>query len=81
MGYPRLALLCPLAARIPRKFARSLGRDIHGAFAMEFLQKMGPFGGGGMPPAVAPEGDLVFGGKSSRPFTLLIDEIYICTTN
>jgi hypothetical protein len=44
---------------------------------------MGPFflGAGGMPPVVAPEGDLVFGGKPSRPFTLLIDEIYICTTN
>jgi hypothetical protein len=35
----------------------------------------------GMPPAVVPEGELVFGGKPSRPFTLLIDEIYICTTN
>jgi hypothetical protein len=30
---------------------------------------------------VAPEGDLVFRGKSSRPFALLTDEIYICTTN
>jgi hypothetical protein len=38
---------------------------------------MGPFFLGGD----APEGDLVFGGKPSRPFTLLIDEIYICTTN
>jgi hypothetical protein len=41
---------------------------------------MGPFFRGGMPPVVAPEGDLVFGGKPSHPFTLLIDEIYICTT-
>jgi hypothetical protein len=27
---------------------------------------------GGMPPAVAPEGDLVFRGKPSRPLALLI---------
>jgi hypothetical protein len=34
---------------------------------------MGPFFGG-IPPVVAPEGDLVFGGKPSLP-------LYICTTN
>jgi hypothetical protein len=27
---------------------------------------------GGVPPAIAPEGDLVFKGKSSHPLTLLI---------
>jgi hypothetical protein len=37
VGYPRLALLYPLAARVPHKFARSLGRNILSAFAMEFL--------------------------------------------
>jgi hypothetical protein len=35
-----------------------------------------------MPPAVAPEGDLVFGGKPSRPLTLLIlVKIYIRVAN
>jgi hypothetical protein len=32
-------------------------------------------------PAVAFEGDLVFGGKPSHPLTLFNDEIYICATN
>jgi hypothetical protein len=41
---------------------------------------MGPFFLGGAP-VVAPEGDMVFGGKLSHPFTLLIDGIYICMTN
>jgi hypothetical protein len=41
---------------------------------------MGPFFGG-ISPAVAPEGDLVFRGKPSRPLTLFNDEIYICTSN
>jgi hypothetical protein len=80
MGYPRLARLRPLAAHVPRKFTRSLGQDILGAFAMKFVWKMGPFIGG-RTPAVAPKGDLVFGGKLSRPLTLLSNEIYICTTN
>jgi hypothetical protein len=35
-----------------------------------------------MPPAVAPEGDLVFWAKPSRPLTLFIlVKIYIRTTN
>jgi hypothetical protein len=37
---------------------------------------------GGMPPAVAPEGGLVFWGKPSRPLTLFIlMKIYIRTAN
>jgi hypothetical protein len=46
-----------------------------------FAKKWAHFLGGGMHPVVAPEGDLVFRGKPSGPFTLLIDGIYICTTN
>jgi hypothetical protein len=46
-----------------------------------FCEKMGPFLGWQMALVVAPEGDLVFKGKPSRPFILLIDGIYICTTN
>jgi hypothetical protein len=45
-----------------------------------FCEKMGPFFGGSTP-VVAPEGDLVFGGKPSHPLTLFNDEIYICTAN
>jgi hypothetical protein len=40
------------------------------------LQKMGPFLGGGVPPAVAPEGNLGFRGKPSCPFYLTGD-VYI----
>jgi hypothetical protein len=35
-----------------------------------FLRKMGPFFGG-IPPAVAPEGDLVFGEKAESPFDFI----------
>jgi hypothetical protein len=36
---------------------------------MIFFAKKGTiFGGGGVPPVVAPEGDLVFRGKPSHPF-------------
>jgi hypothetical protein len=42
---------------------------------------MGPFFGG-VPPAVAPEGGLVFRGKPSRPLTLFIlVKIYIRAPN
>jgi hypothetical protein len=75
VGYPRLALLCPLAARIPRKFTRSLGRNILGTFEMKIFSKNGTIFMG-CTPAVAPAGDLVFRGKPSRP--LFNDEIYIC---
>jgi hypothetical protein len=55
--------------------------ELHLAFLKcGFLRKMGPFFGG-ISPAVAPEGDLVFRGKPSRPLTLFNDEIYICTSN
>jgi hypothetical protein len=39
-----------------------------------FLRKIGTIflGGGGMPPVVAPEGDLGFWGEPSCPLTLLI---------
>jgi hypothetical protein len=47
----------------------------------EILRKNGAIFLGGEPPAVAPEGDLVFGGKPSHPLTLFNDEIYICATN
>jgi hypothetical protein len=43
---------------------------------------MGPFFWEGMPPAVAPEGGLVFWGNPSRPLTLFIlVKIYIRATN
>jgi hypothetical protein len=81
VGYPRLALLHPLAARIPCRFSQNLGRGVLGTFVMGFCKKMGPFFGG-MPPAVAPEGGLVFWRKPSRPLTLFIlVRIYIRTTN
>jgi hypothetical protein len=63
VGYPRLARLCLLAARDPREFARGLDQDILSAFSMKFCKKMGSFFGGSTP-AVAPEGDLVFGAES-----------------
>jgi hypothetical protein len=75
IGYLRLARPSHLAARAPPEFARGLGRGVLSAFAI-FLRKNGTifFGGGGMPPVVAPEGDLVFWGKPSFPSTLLIRE-------
>jgi hypothetical protein len=60
VGYLRLARLSRLAARAPPEFARGSGRVVLSVLA-DFCEKMGPFFlGGGMPPAVAPEGDLVF---------------------
>jgi hypothetical protein len=58
---PRPALVCP---RLRSK--HTLAR-----LQVEFCEKMGPFLGGGMPPVVAPEGDLGFRGKPSCPLTLL----------
>jgi hypothetical protein len=49
-------------------------------FAKNFSEKWDHYFSG-MPPVVAPEGDLVFMGKPSSPFILLIDGIYICTIN
>jgi hypothetical protein len=40
-------------------------------FASGIFFADGPFFGGGMPPAVAPEGDLVFWGKPSCPLTFI----------
>jgi hypothetical protein len=60
VGYLWLARPSRLAARAPPEFARGLGRVVLSALA-NFCEKMGLFFlGGGMPPAVAPEGDLVF---------------------
>jgi hypothetical protein len=75
----RFFALRPLASRVihPKFGSKHTWHICSGIFA----KKWNHFGGGGMPPAVAPEGDLVFRGKPSRPLTLLIDEIYICTTN
>jgi hypothetical protein len=81
LDYPRLVLLHPLAARVSREFTQSLGRDILITFATSFCEKMGPFFFWGDAPRSSPEGDLVFRGKPSRHFTLMIDGIYICTTN
>jgi hypothetical protein len=41
---------------------------------------MGPVFGG-VPPAVAPEGDLVFEEKAESPFDFIQGKKYICTTN
>jgi hypothetical protein len=69
--YPQLAHLRLLVARVLREFAQSPGRDVLSAFAVKlFCEKMGPFLGG-IPPAVAPEGDLVFREKAESPLTLL----------
>jgi hypothetical protein len=38
-------------------------------YTVNICEKMGPFGG--MPPVVAPEGDMGFMGKPSCPLTLL----------
>jgi hypothetical protein len=35
----------------------------------------------GNTPAVAPEGDLVFGEKAESPFDFIQSKIYICTTD
>jgi hypothetical protein len=63
-------LLLPLATRVLREFTQSLGRGVLSTFAANFAKKWGHFGG--VLPAVASEGDLVFRGKLSRPLTLLI---------
>jgi hypothetical protein len=36
---------------------------------------------GGIPPAVAPEGDLAFGEKAESPFDFIQSKIYTCTTD
>jgi hypothetical protein len=69
IGYPRLTRLRLLAAHVLRKFAQSLGRDILGAFAVKLSRKNGTILRG-VPPAVVPEGDLVFGVKAESPLTL-----------
>jgi hypothetical protein len=61
VGYPQLAHLRLLAARVLRKFARSPSRYVLGAFVMKFFAKNGTILG---------EGDLVFGGKAESPLTL-----------
>jgi hypothetical protein len=48
-----------LAAHVSHELAQSLGRDVLGAFAIKWNT-----------PAVAPEGDLVFGEKVELPFDL-----------
>jgi hypothetical protein len=86
--YPRggvgslwLARLFRLAARAPPEFARGLGRGVLSTLA-DFCKKMGPFLGGGMPPIVAPEGDLVFWGKPCCPFDFInFERVYIYTAN
>jgi hypothetical protein len=61
----RFFALRPLASRIssPRIWVEAY-------LALEFLRKNGTISGG-MPPALAPEGDLVFRGKPSCPLNLL----------
>jgi hypothetical protein len=59
VGYPRLALLLPLATRVPRRFARSSGRGALNTFAAIFIAKKWDHFGG-MPTAVAP-GELCWG--------------------
>jgi hypothetical protein len=58
----------PLASRVI--LPKLPGRDVLGAFQVKlFCENMGPFLGG-IPPAVAPEVDLVFGKKAESPLTL-----------
>jgi hypothetical protein len=45
-----------------------------------FAKKWDHFFWGGMPPVVAPEGDLVFWGKLSCTFYWIAD-VYICAAN
>jgi hypothetical protein len=71
VGYHWLTRLFCLATRALPEFARGLGRGVLTAIA-NFCEKMAFFREGGMPPVVAPEGDLVFWGKPSCPLTLLI---------
>jgi hypothetical protein len=80
VGYLRLARLS-LWLLAPRMDSPEVWAESYSACGF-FCDKMGPFfWGGGVPPAVAPEGDLVFGGKPSRHLTLFNDEIYIFATN
>jgi hypothetical protein len=67
VGYLRLACLSPLATRATREFVRGSGRVVLSVFEARFFAKNGTVLGR-MPPVVAPEGDLVFEGKPSRPF-------------
>jgi hypothetical protein len=48
-------------------------------FEVKIFAKKGPFRG--VPPAVAPEGDLVFGEKAESPLTLFKRKLYICTAD
>jgi hypothetical protein len=66
----RFFALCLLASHIdsPRVWVEAYLARLQQIFA----KKCGPFFWGGMPPAVAPEEDLVFRRKLSHPLILLI---------
>jgi hypothetical protein len=75
VGYPQLAHLRLLAARILRKFARSPSRYVLGAFVMKFFaKKMGPFWGRGTWFSGG-------GGGSRIALDFIRSKIYICTTD
>jgi hypothetical protein len=67
VGYPRLARLRLLAARVLREFARSQGRDVLSAFA-EY-------------PRSSPRGGHGFRRESQVALDFIQNRIYICTTD
>jgi hypothetical protein len=71
VGYPRLALLLPLATRVPCRFTQSLGRGVLSTFAMNFCGKMGPFFGEGDAPRSSPRGGLGFQREVKSPFNFI----------
>jgi hypothetical protein len=79
VGYPWLAHLRLLAACVSREFAWSSGWDVLSAFVTRFFAKKWDNFFGGIPPAIAPEGDLVFGEKDESPFDFIQWKIYVCT--
>jgi hypothetical protein len=81
IGYLRLARLSLWLLAPHVDSPEVLGRVVFRAFEVRFFAKKWDHFLGGVPPAAASEGDLVFGGKPSHPLTLFNDEIYICVTN
>jgi hypothetical protein len=76
VGYPRLARLRLLAARVLHEFARSPGQDILGAFVVKFFAKNGTIFTGKYPHS-SPSGGLGFQGKAESLLTLFKMKLHL----
>jgi hypothetical protein len=70
VGYPRLALLRPLVAHVPRRFTQDLGRGILSTLATDFCEKNGTIFWGDATRS-SPRGGLGFQGKAESPFDFI----------